>query len=53
MKGLILYFLQLLLIVLSNFIPNNIYKQPRVFKTFLEKNFELILRQEIFGDLIL
>ena len=44
MGGPILHFFLLVLTVLPNPIPDNIYKQPRVSKTLLEESFKLILR---------
>ena len=51
--GEILYFLLLVLIVLSNPIPDDIYKQPRVSETLLEEGLELTPEQGIFGGLVL
>ena len=50
--GPILHFLLLVLTVLSNPIPDDIYKQPRVSKTLLEEGLELTLVQKIFGGLM-
>ena len=50
--GLILHFLLLVLTILPNPIPDNVYKQPRVFETLLEEGLKLTPGQRIFGGLV-